>query len=70
MMAEWKRSGNLLYTLEQIGWRRGEPVEQNRLMVRVDGGPNTPPEEVAALTAHLEALLGQNPVPGIEGAKP
>jgi hypothetical protein len=53
----WHRDGSLLYTLEQTGWRRGEPVMQNRLMVTVSGGPNTPKAEVDALAAHLMKVL-------------
>jgi hypothetical protein len=54
---QWLRSGNLLYTLEQVGWRRGEPIEQNRLMVRVEGGPNASADEVSGLASRLLALL-------------
>lgn len=57
MNEQWNRAGSLLYTLEQVGWRKGEPVEQNRLMVRVDGGPNATPEETDALTARLHDFL-------------
>jgi hypothetical protein len=63
---EWHRSGNLLYTLEQVGWRKGEPVEQNRLTVRVDGGPNATKEEIDALTDRLAAFLAL-PAPVQEG---
>jgi len=56
-MAEWKRTDRLLYTLEQIGWRKGEPVEQNRLMIRVEGGPNATNEELDDLMWRLDKFL-------------
>lgn len=54
---EWLRDGNLLYTLEQTGWRKGEPVLENRLMIRVDRGRHASQEEVEALTSRLLAAL-------------
>lgn len=62
---KWLRAGDLLYTLEQVGWRKGQPVEQNRLMVRIDGGPNATPAEKEALVQRVLAALsdGEGRVP-------
>jgi hypothetical protein len=54
---EWIRAGNLLYTLEQVGWRRSGPVERNKYMVRVEGGPGALPDDVAAIADRLQDFL-------------
>lgn len=55
--ATWLRAGYLLYTLEQIGWRKGKPVEQNRLMVQISGGPNATAAEVEGLLQRVLSAL-------------
>lgn len=32
---KWLRDGNLIYTLESIGWRRGEEQFQNRISLNL-----------------------------------
>jgi hypothetical protein len=53
----WYRSGNLLYTLQQNGWNRGEPRFANRLEVRIHGTHDVPADELEGLAARLEAFL-------------
>jgi hypothetical protein len=57
----WLRADRLLYTLEQDGWRRGEPVMRNRLMVRVEADVRSAEAErdAEALTAALHAWLNR-----------
>ncbi|HVK42700.1 MAG TPA: hypothetical protein VM471_09505 [Phenylobacterium sp.] len=62
---EWLRSGFTIYELVQTGWRKGEPIEQNRFTISIQGTrfcEEADLEKVAALVhaapALLEALKG------------
>jgi hypothetical protein len=63
---EWIRDGDLLFTLEHDGWRKGG-VEQlkNRIMVRIDVTKSVPAEEAEHLIAKLHEFLIAN-VPVVE----
>lgn len=48
-------SGHVVYALEEFRDRRGRYEQRNRITIQVDGGPDTPKEEVDAVKALLSA---------------
>lgn len=64
---EWLRAGNLLYTLRQNGWRKGEPVMVNDLMIQVEAAPGSESDPEPIIATILAALNGPLPAhPGRE----
>ncbi len=57
MSETWNRDGDLLYTLEHAGWRKGEEQFRNRLTVRVEAAPgSTETKEEATMVLDLEVV--------------
>lgn len=58
---EWHRSdgsmSTLLYTLRQDGWRKGEPVMFNDVMVRIEKSPKSETDLEPIITCILSALI-------------
>jgi hypothetical protein len=59
-MDDWHRSDNagsiLLYTLKQDGWRKGEPVMVNDIMIRIENANGSTNDLAALSDAILSAL--------------
>jgi len=58
---EWLRDGDLIYTLKQDGWRKGDPVMQNDVMIRVEGRKVPPAqlyEIIESVRKHLNKEFG------------
>lgn len=57
----WKRDGGFVYSLTQTGWRRGEPVMENAMTIRVEAGKLATQADAEKLAERICQFLNADP---------